>query len=667
MSPDKETTVSPVNFELLFEASPDLYIILAPDLSIVTASKAFLVTTDTTLAGIKGRDIFEVFPDNPEDPAAKGSLNLRSSLERVLKNRVSDAVAIQRYDIPLSDGTFEERYWSTTNHPVFDASGELVYIVLRPEDITGYASLILANTSGDVYLNPQFIRNSLQALYAVTVAGSMDAIVSFNTAEEITLFNAAAERIFGYSAQQMLGKNVGILTPDRCRAERSELIQKFAESDADHILMGNPGQLVGLRANGEEFPIEASISQMGKGPQKLYTVMIRDISEKRKIESQFLRAQRMESIGTLAGGIAHDLNNILAPIMLSIGTLKMMITDPLAREMLDSIDISARNGADIVQQVLSFARGIEGNIVEVQPKHLLNDVETMLRNTLPKHIRLKISVAVDTWAIMGDPTQLHQVLLNLSVNARDAMPGGGTLTITTENCKIDKHYVAMNSLATVGPHVLISVTDTGTGIPLEIIDKIFEPFFTTKGPGKGTGLGLSTVIAITKSHGGFVNVYSEPNKGTTFKIYLPAAPDYVSENRTSQQQEEEVPRGYGETILVVDDEPSIRLITSKALESFGYRALTAANGAEGVAIYAQRQKEISVVLTDMMMPVMDGPATIYALLQINPEVQIIAASGLDANGNVAKAASAGIKHFIKKPYTAQALLKLLREILGATL
>jgi CheY-like chemotaxis protein len=242
------------------------------------------------------------------------------------------------------------------------------------------------------------------------------------------------------------------------------------------------------------------------------------------------------------------------------------------------------------------------------------------------------------------------------------MPNGGSLTIGVENCLLDNQYASMNIQAKAGRFVIISVTDSGTGIPPAILGKIFEPFFTTKDINKGTGLGLSTVIAIVKSHDGFVNVYSEPGQGTTFKVYLPAT-EMSSDAPRQESEIVSLPRGNGETILVVDDEVSIRTITSHTLEAFGYRVLAATDGAEAVAIYAEHKNEIAVVLTDMMMPVMDGPATIHALMRINPMVKIVAASGLNSNGGVAKASHAGVKHFLTKPYTAGILLKTMRAIL----
>jgi CheY-like chemotaxis protein len=375
-----------------------------------------------------------------------------------------------------------------------------------------------------------------------------------------------------------------------------------------------------------------------------------------------MRAQRMESIGTLASGIAHDLNNILAPIMMSIDILKSDSDSPQTTKILETIEVSAKRGADIVRQVLSFARGLEGQRIEVQPKHLLKDLENIIKDTFPKDIRLQFSIPNDTWTILGDPTQVHQILLNLCVNARDAMPNGGSLTVGVENCVLDDQYAAMNIQAKPGRYVIISVTDSGTGMPPGIVDKIFEPFFTTKELNKGTGLGLSTVMAIVKSHDGIINVYSEPGKGTTFKVYLPAMEHLPKRGRNSRKPAS-LPRGNGEMILVVDDEASILTITGQTLQAFGYQVLTATDGAHAVAVYAKHEKEIAVVLTDMMMPIMDGPAMIHALMRMNPAVKIIAASGLNANGNVAKVSGAGVKHFLTKPYTAATLLKTMRAIL----
>jgi len=387
-----------------------------------------------------------------------------------------------------------------------------------------------------------------------------------------------------------------------------------------------------------------------------------DITERKQLENQFLRAQRMESIGTLAGGIAHDLNNSLAPIVMAIELLKMKFTDKGSQELLATLGSSAQRSAEMVRQVLSFARGVEGRKMEVQVKHVLKDIEKIATDTFPKNIQVRSIIPNELWTITGDPTQLHQVLLNFCVNARDAMPAGGILTIAAENVHLDEHYAGLNPDAHPGSYVFLQITDTGSGMPPEVIEKIFDPFFTTKEIGKGTGLGLSTSLAIVKSHGGFIRVYSETAKGTTFKAYFPAQTE--PSTQSAEQIAAELPRGNGELILVVDDEASVRQITRQTLEAFGYSVILASDGAEAVAIVARQDKEIAVVLTDMMMPVMDGPATIQVLLRLNPKLPIIAASGISADGRATQAASLGVKHFLAKPYAADALLQVLRQVLS---
>jgi PAS domain S-box-containing protein len=389
---------------------------------------------------------------------------------------------------------------------------------------------------------------------------------------------------------------------------------------------------------------------------------MRDLTEQKKMEAQYLRAQRMESIGTLAGGIAHDLNNVLAPIMMSIELLKFdAAEDPRRSKTLDTIYLSCRRGADLVRQVLSFARGIDGQKVAIRLQHLIGDLEQIIRETFPRNIRIETELADKLWPITGDPSQLHQVLLNLAVNARDAMPRGGTLTLAASNLTIDAQYAGTSREAAAGTYVLLTVTDTGGGMTPEVRERIFEPFFTTKEPGKGTGIGLATVHTVVKSHGGFVNVESEVGRGTTFKIFLPADPALQAGKPVPVLAE--LPCGRGELVLVVDDELSIRDITQQTLEAFGYRVITASDGAEAAAIYAQRAQEVAVVITDMMMPVLNGVETIQVLMRINPAARIIAVSGLEVAENITKATNAGVHDFLAKPYTAETLLKLIRAVL----
>ena len=388
-----------------------------------------------------------------------------------------------------------------------------------------------------------------------------------------------------------------------------------------------------------------------------------DITESKQVEAQLLRSQRMESIGTLAGGIAHDLNNVLTPIMMSIELLKLQEKNARRLNILSTIESSAKRGADMVQQVLSFARGVEGRQVAVQVGRLIREIEKITNETFLKNIQVRSTIEQGLWGVQGDPTQLHQVLLNLCVNARDAMPNGGNLKLSASNLVLDENCAEMSVEAQPGAYVLIDVEDNGTGMPPEVLERIFEPFYTTKELGKGTGLGLSTTLAIIKSHHGFLRVQSEIGKGTKFQLYLPA--NDAEKVEVIPSVETELPRGNGELVLVVDDEVTVRQIVRQTLEAFGYRVLLAADGVEASTLFTAHQGDIAAVLTDMMMPVMDGLATIQVLMRMNPQVRIIAASGLSVKDMVAKATSAGVKHFIPKPYSAETLLQTLAVVLQA--
>lgn len=387
-----------------------------------------------------------------------------------------------------------------------------------------------------------------------------------------------------------------------------------------------------------------------------------DITESKQVEAQLLRSQRMESIGTLAGGIAHDLNNVLTPIMMSIELLKLQETNEQKLNVFATIENSARRGADMVQQVLSFARGVEGRQIAVDVGRLLREIEKITNETFLKNIQVRTHIQTALWGVQGDPTQLHQVLINLCVNARDAMFNGGILKLSASNVVLDEHCREMSVEARLGKYVLIEVEDNGAGMPPDVLERIFEPFFTTKELGKGTGLGLSTTLAIVKGHNGFLRVSSALDEGTKFQVYLPA--DEAADMQHCTTPETVLPRGNGELVLVVDDEETVRQIISQTLEAFGYRVLLASDGIEASTLFTAHHQEVAVVLTDMMMPVMDGLATVQVLMRINPQVRVIAASGLGLKDMVARAMSAGVKHFIPKPYTAEALLAALHAVLG---
>jgi two-component system cell cycle sensor histidine kinase/response regulator CckA len=476
-----------------------------------------------------------------------------------------------------------------------------------------------------------------------------DAIGVWDLEQHFIYWNKGAQHLYGWAAEEIVGKNADELLYKEESPRRIEAKKRVIEKGEW------AGELHQVTKNGKEVIVESrwTLVRDDAGKPKSILVINTDITEKKKLEAQFLRAQRMESIGTLAGGIAHDLNNVLTPIMLSLQLLKDKYIDNESQKLLDILDRNTRRGADLIKQVLLFARGVEGERNPLAAKHIITEIEKIAKGTFPKNIEIRTDIPKDLWIISGDVTQLHQVIMNLCVNARDAMSSGGTLSITASNFFIDENYARMHTEAKVGSYIVIAISDTGTGISPEVMDRIFEPFFTTKEHGKGTGLGLSTALGIVKSHGGFINVYSEVRKGTTFQVYLPAI---KTEIKDAGQQKLELPVGNGEFILVAEDEVSICKITCSTLEAYGYKVLTAENGEQAVASYIENKDKIKIVLMDMMMQVMDGQTSIQAIRKINPEVKIIAVSGLsekDRLANIAHYTNA----FLPKPYTAEKLLK----------
>ena len=475
----------------------------------------------------------------------------------------------------------------------------------------------------------------------------------------IVLWNQGAARMYGWPPEEALGRVSHTLL-------QTQFPRPLEQIEAELMHRGQwEGELTHTRKDGSRIVVASHwvLHRDAEGRPSAILAVNTDVTEKKQLEAQYLRAQRMEGLGTLAGGIAHDLNNVLTPVVMAADLLRMQLRDPALRPLLETLQSSAARGADMVRQILLFARGAEGDHAPLQLRHVLADVEKMLRHTLPKSIEVESDVPRDLAAVSGDATQLHQVFLNLCVNARDALPQGGRLTLTAEETDLDEAYARMETQARPGRYVLVRVADTGTGIPPDILDKIFDPFFTTKEQGKGTGLGLATVLGIVRGHGGFVNVRSEVGKGTQFSVYLPVAPTGVA---CAPAPREVLPCGSGELVLVVDDEAAIREITRTTLEANGYRVLTAGDGTEALALFAQHRPDIRLVLTDMMMPVMDGPATVRALRKLAPQVRVVAMSGLAAGTSTPAAGGVDALAVLQKPYTAADLLRTLREALRAT-
>ena len=487
---------------------------------------------------------------------------------------------------------------------------------------------------------------------------TQDAIYVRDFSDRILYWNDGAQRLYGWTMMEVKGKSATEILGTNNTAEWAKALEAVRATGQWE------GELSQKRRDGRELTIQSrwTVVNERKGAARAILVVNTDITEKKKLETQLLRAQRLESIGTLASGLAHDLNNVLAPILMTVSFLKEGVKDETMSGMIQTLETCARRGAHIVKQVLTFARGVEGIRVLLQPKHLLDEMERIARETFPRSLHIQTVIVKQPWLITGDATQIQQVLMNLWVNARDAMPQGGTLTARVENVLVAEEEVRLHPKAKPGPYVVISVIDTGTGIPLDLMDKIFDPFFTTKPVGQGTGLGLPTVLGIVEGHGGFLHIDSEVGRGTTFKVYLPAASTEKEESHETEFTA--LPRGNGEIILIVDDEPAIRDIASRILSSHGYRPVTACEGSEAIALFEQNRDKIKAVVSDFMMPHMDGPTTIRALRSVNPNLKTIMITGLGEDARVADAKAAGSDLVLSKPFTAEQLLAGLKQLLA---
>jgi two-component system cell cycle sensor histidine kinase/response regulator CckA len=589
-------------------------------------------------------------------------------LESALKNLIETRFDIILLDLTLPDSmgleTLVRIHRQVPAVPVVILTGlddEIVTLRAMQEGAQDY--LVKGQVTGDLLVRSmryaierqraeQKIREQAALLDITT-----DAILVKDLNHQIMYWNKGAERLFGWQADDVIGKDANQLLYQKPSLQLREALNEV-------IAKGEwLGELQKVTKFAQEVTVESRwtlVRDEAGRPKSILTVDT-DITEKKLLEAQFFRAQRLESIGTLASGIAHDLNNILTPILAAaqLLPLKLKNLDDRSQLLLQLLEVNARRGADLVKQVLSFTRGVEGKRVILQMRHLIGEIERILRETLPKSIEVDVKASHDLWTVFGDSTQLHQVLMNLCVNARDAMPLGGTLTIAASNQWIDETDVRTNLEAKVGPYCVLSVADTGTGIATEILDRIFEPFFTTKELGSGTGLGLSTIVGIIKSHGGFITVSSQLSKGTEFKVFLPA----VMIREAAPIENPELHRGDGNLILVVDDEAPVRESLRITLEDYNYQVLTACNGVGAIEVYSQHQHRIQLVLIDLMMPLMDGPSTIRTLRRINPNVEVVAMSGLSSKGMIADAESAGVQRFLAKPFMVKDLLTTLKEAL----
>jgi PAS domain S-box-containing protein len=558
-------------------------------------------------------------------------------------------------DAPLLAGVCAQ---TAVGHRLTSSSGQLLGLLLvlfrAPVQHPGFTSSTLRIFAARAASEMERQHTDAQVReQAALLDVAHDAILVKDLDGRILYWNKGAERLYGWTAAEVLGREaVHLLDKDAAR---------FAEAHAAILTRGEwQGEVARLTKQGRDIIVEArwTLVRDSLGRPSSILAINTDVTAKKRLESEFLRAQRMEGIGTLAGGIAHDLNNVFAPILMSIEMLKGAVTTDDDRAVLATLDGSAQRGAELVKQVLSYARGVEGQRIPLDPLHVMRDLVNVMRDTFPKSVEVRFTPPQHLWPVRGDPSQLHQVFLNLCVNARDAMPGGGALAITMRNVVLAKEDAELNPDARPGPFVVVEVADTGVGIADGTRDRIFEPFFTTREIGKGTGLGLSTTMAIVQSHGGFIHLYSEVGLGSTFSVYLPAATTKTSRPEAPVEPAAP-PGGNGELVLLVDDEEAIRRVAQRLLERAGYRVVTARDGADALRVYADHHADIAVVLTDMAMPVMDGQALVAALRVIDPGVRVIGSSGLVPVGGFGAVG----EYFISKPYTALRLMQAVHAVL----
>ena len=561
----------------------------------------------------------------------------RNRAVRVMTDAFKASGYSMEYRLRHKDGNY---HWVQDNNRVVrDAGGKLQQMVGVWTDIT------------ERKRNEERLREQ-----ADIIERAHDAVVVRDfTSDLVTVWNSGAERLYGWSASEAIGRPMGELIFGEPN-NRGPLLAQLVSTGEFH------GEITHRARDGREVIVDSRVTLIrnGDGTPRSVLGINTDVTEQKKLEKHLLRTQRLESIGTLASGVAHDLNNILVPILMAAPILR---GDPSRKEsenFLNIIESSAQRGADIVKQVLTFARGADGDRVLLQPIYLLEEIAKIAKETFPKTVRLRTNYSEDLRLVEGDPTQLHQVLLNLCLNARDAMPEGGSLSLTAENFDVDEQYASMTPGLKAGPHILISVIDTGTGIPQHIVDKIFDPFFTTKEPGKGTGLGLSSALGVVKSHGGVIKVYSAAN-GTTFHILLPSAAGVFQADETKAQME--VPTGHGETILIVDDESAIREVAKAVLSKSGYKVLAADDGPAALALFVRKSKKIDVVVTDLVMPIMSGLVLARTLRKMDIKAKIIVSSARDGDYNPGELTDIGVQGCLNKPYSRETLLRAIDRVL----
>jgi two-component system, cell cycle sensor histidine kinase and response regulator CckA len=511
-------------------------------------------------------------------------------------------------------------------------------------------------------------RRRAEARFAGVLDATAEAIIAVDQKQRIVLFNASAERIFGYTAAEAHGQPLDILLPPALIEAHQQHIRTFAAPDASRRMSECLGEFVGRRKDGTEFPLEASIATLSQEGETIFTIFLQDISVRKQLEAQLFQSQKMEAIGQLAGGIAHDFNNLLTAITgyMELALDQLPPAQPIYNDVAEA-QKAAMRAATLTRQLLAFARKqiIDPQVLDLNS--LVLELDKLLRRVLGEHIELITHPASDLKPVKVDSGQIEQVIVNLAVNAHDAMPAGGKLTIKTSNMMLGSDYAYQPAGIVPGQYVMLTISDTGSGMDAEVQQHLFEPFFTTKEPGKGTGLGLATCYGIIKQHGGHIGVDSETGHGTTFKIYLPSV-EYVeapSDAVLALGKAKIVPKGTA-TLLVVEDEPLIRKLSCRVLRQQGYTVLDATNGEEALhAVHAYAGVPIDLLVTDVVMPRIGGKALAEQLIAVYPHIKVLFVSGYATDAIVHYGRLDPGTNFLAKPFTPTALAHKVQEVLDA--
>jgi len=531
-----------------------------------------------------------------------------------------------------------------------DGKGEVTMIEGTMVDISGHKR------------TDQALQDSQERLQSI-ILSAMDAIITVDDKQRIVVFNHAAEEIFRCPATDAVGHPLDKFIPARFREAHRQHVQEFGRTGVSGRSMYSPGTLSGVRSSGEEFPIEATISQTTTANEKLYTVILRDVSMRRRAEDELRQSQKMEALGQLAGGIAHEFNNYLS-IILGYGDL--LETDAGENETLRrecaEIKNATQKAASLTRQLLAFSRK---QVVEPRPLDLNNaiwETHKLLRRLIPANVDIVPVLQSDLGKVQGDPAQIQQILINLAINARDAMPQGGKVVIETSEVELDQEFASRHLEVQPGKYVMLSVSDSGQGMDAETASHIFEPFFTTKAEGKGTGLGLSTIYGIVKQSGGYVTVASVLGRGTTFRVYLPLLE--ASDQGASGDNRPQMVQPGIETILVAEDDSALRRLIRITLEHKGYKVLEAKDGREALSVCETYAGPIGLIVTDLVMPRLTGLQLREKAVLLRPETKFLLISGYADDSVTELGELAANSDFLEKPFLPNELVTKVYQLLS---